>query len=621
GRGNGKIIQELEGAFRGAGWNVIKVIWGSQWDPLLAADASGELVRRMGQVVDGQYQKYSVMPGNYIREHFFGVSEQVKSLVDHLSDEQLERLGRGGHDPTKVYAAYRTAVEHEGAPTVVLAHTIKGYGLGEAGEGRNITHQQKKLNRDELVEFRRRFDIPISDDQAARAEFYMPPDDSPEIQYIHRHRKQLSGFVPGRRTSLVKLKPPVWEDFSEFLAGSDGREVSSTMAFVRLLARLLHDEAVGRYVVPIVPDEARTFGMEALFRQFGIYAHSGQLYEPVDSDNVLYYREAKDGQILEEGITEAGSMSSFIAAGTAHSSHGINLIPFFIYYSMFGLQRIGDLIWAAGDMRCRGFLMGGTAGRTTLAGEGLQHQDGNSHLFAMAYPNLQAYDPAYAYEMAVIVLDGMKRMYYEEEDIFYYITLMNENYQMPIMPMGAGEGIIRGMYRLAERKAGAKAPKVELFGSGAILRESLRAQEILAEQFGVGSNVYSVTSYKALYQDARDCQRFNRLHPNAPPRTPYVQQVLDGSTAPVVAASDYVSAVGLSIAPWAGPDYTVLGTDGFGRSEARPELRRFFEVDAENIALAALTSLARKRKFPKAKLAAAIKTLGLDPEKPNQTTV
>ncbi|OHB86218.1 MAG: pyruvate dehydrogenase (acetyl-transferring), homodimeric type, partial [Planctomycetes bacterium RBG_16_64_12] len=620
-RGNGKIIQELEGVFRGAGWNVIKVIWGSDWDPLLAADADGLLVRRMGEVVDGQYQKYTVSPGSYIREHFFGTDPRLKALVDPLSDDQLRRLKRGGHDPAKVYAAYQAAVEHEGSPTVILAKTVKGYGLGEAGEGRNITHQQKTLNQQELVEFRRRFDIPISDEEAGRAVFYKPPPDSPEMQYLLAHRKELSGFVPGRRSPVMKLKPPKWDDLAELFAGSEGREVSSTMAFVRLLAHLMRDKNVGRYIVPIVPDEARTFGMESLFRQFGIYSHSGQLYEPVDSEMFLFYREATDGQILEEGITEAGSVSSFIAAGTAHSSHGISLVPFFIFYSMFGLQRIGDLIWAAGDMRCRGFLLGGTAGRTTLAGEGLQHQDGNSHLYALAYPNLQAYDPAYAYEMAVIVLDGLKRMFYEEEDIFYYITLMNENYEMPILPLGATEGICRGMYKLSERDLGRDSPKVQLFGSGAILREALRAQEILEAKFGVSSNVYSVTSYKALYQDARDCDRYNRLHPGKEPRKAYVQQVLEAKSGPAVAALDYVSSVALSIAPWVGRPFAVLGADGFGRSDARKELRRFFEVDAENIVLAALWELAAQEKFPRKKLGPAIKTLGLDPEKPNPVTV
>jgi pyruvate dehydrogenase E1 component len=458
------------------------------------------------------------------------------------------------------------------------------------------------------------------------------------MRYLVERRRSLSGFVPGRRAPTVKLKPPKWEDFAEFFAGSEGREVSTTMAFVRLLTRLLRDKRVGRFIVPIVPDEARTFGMESLFRQFGIYSHVGQLYQPVDSDTVLYYREAKDGQILEEGITEAGSMSSFIAAATSYSSHGISMIPLFIYYSMFGFQRIGDLLWAAGDMRCRGFVLGGTAGRTTLAGEGLQHQDGNSHLNALAFPNCQAYDPCYAYEMSVIVLDGIRRMYYEEEDIFYYITLMNENYEMPILPLGSTEGICRGIYKLSTRDLGANRPKVQLFGSGAILREALRAQELLEQHFNVGSNVYSATSYKALYYDGRDCDRWNRLHPNEPPRRPWVARVLEGETGPIVAALDYASAVGLSIAPWvvssslpqAGEEpgvragcrsYTVLGADGFGRSEARRELRRFFEVDAENIALAALSALAKEGHFPAKDLPAAIQTLGLDPEKPNPVTV
>ena len=623
-RGNGKIIQELEGAFRGAGWNVIKVVWGSDWDPLFAQDREGLLVQRCNEIVDGQEQKYTVMPGSYIREHFFGADPRLLALVADKTDEELRRLRRGGHDPVKVYAAYKAAVEHRGAPTVILAKTIKGYGLGEAGEGRNITHQQKKLNEDELREFRRRFDIPIPEDKVPEAPFYRPPDDSPEIQYLLARRRELGGFVPTRRKGRMKLKPPNWDDFAEFFAGSEGREVSTTMAFVRLLVRLMRDKHLGRYIVPIVPDEARTFGMEALFRQFGIYSHVGQLYEPVDSDTVLYYREARDGQILEEGITEAGSMSSFIAAATAHSSHGVNMIPFFIFYSMFGFQRIGDLIWAAGDMRCRGFLMGGTSGRTTLAGEGLQHQDGNSMLYAMAYPTCQAYDPCYAYEMAAIVLDGIRRMYYEEEDIFYYITLMNENYEMPILPMRpdqqVSQGICRGMYLLSERDAGPGRPAVRLLGSGAILREVLRAQDLLESRFGVSSRVYSVTSYKALYADGRQCQRWNRLHPDQPPRLSYVEQVMENQSTPVVAALDYVAAVAMSIAPWIHGPYVVLGTDGFGRSEDRARLRRFFEVDAENVALAALAELARLGQYPRPKLAEAIGQLGLDPEKPNPAT-
>ena len=544
-RGNGKIIQELEGVFHGAGWNVIKVIWGSDWDPLLAKDADGLLVQRMGAVVDGQYQKYTVSSGDYIRKHFFGVDPRLEAIVADLSDEKIRLLNRGGHDPAKVYAAYQAALEHRGAPTVVLAHTIKGYGLGETGEGRNVTHQQKKLDEEELLEFRNRFNIPISEDAARHAEFYKPPEDSDEMQYLRQRRRELGGFVPQRRSAIVKLKPPKWDDYAEFFAGSEGREVSTTMAFVRLLARLLRDKNLGRYVVPIVPDEARTFGMEALFRQFGIYAHTGQVYEPVDSENVLYYREASDGQILEEGITEAGSMASFIAAASAHSSHGVNMIPMFIYYSMFGFQRVGDLLWAAGDMRSRGFILGGTAGRTTLAGEGLQHQDGNSHLNALAFPNCQAYDPCYAYEMSVIVLDGLRRMYFEEEDVYYYITLMNENYEMPILPFGSTEGIRRGIYKLSSRDLGPQTPKVQLFGSGAILRESLRAQDLLEKHFGISSNVYSVTSYKSLYYDGLASDRWNRLHPSEPPQRPYVTQTLAGESGPVIAALDYVSAVGL----------------------------------------------------------------------------
>ncbi len=620
-RGNGKIIQELEGAFRGAGWNVIKVVWGSDWDPLLAKDADGLLARRMGEVVDGQYQKYTVSPGSYIRKDFFGSDPRLEEIVADLTDEQIRRLKRGGHDPLKVYAAYKAAVDHKGAPTVILAKTIKGYGLGEAGEGRNITHQQKKLNEDELRHFRDRFDIPITDEEVAVAPFYRPPDDSPEMRYLRERRSALGGFVPSRRSGVMKLKPPDWQEFGEFFAGSEGREVSSTMAFVRLLVRLMRDKSLGRYIVPIVPDEARTFGMEALFRQFGIYSHVGQLYEPVDSDTVLYYHEATDGQILEEGITEAGSMSSFIAAATAHSSHGVNMIPFFIYYSMFGFQRIGDLLWAAGDMRCRGFVLGGTAGRTTLAGEGLQHQDGQSHLNALAFPTCHAYDPCYAYEMSVIILDGIRRMYFEEQDVFYYITLMNENYEMPILPMGSTEGICKGIYELSHRDLGKDRPTVRLFGSGAILREVLRAQDILDSQFGVSSRVYSVTSYKSLYYDGRDCERAGRRNPKQKPRAPYVRKVLGEADGPVVAASDYVAAVPLSIAPWISGPYAVLGTDGFGRSEARKELREFFEVDAENVALAALCELAARDEFPKSKLHAAVKILGLDPDKPNPVTM
>ena len=620
-RGNGKIIQELEGVFRGAGWNVIKVVWGSDWDPLLARDTDGLLVRRMNEVVDGQMQKYVVMPGDYIRKDFFGVDPRLEAMVADLSDEQIKKLSRGGHDPVKVYAAYKAAVEHRGSPTVILAQTIKGYGMGEAGEGRNISHQQKKLNEDELRSFRQRFDIPIPEDQLASAPFYRPTDDSPEIRYLHARRKALGGYLPARRPSAPRLKLPPREDYAELFTGSGGREVSTTMAFVRLLVRLMRDKAFGMNVVPIVPDEARTFGMEALFRQFGIYSHVGQLYDPVDSANVLYYREATDGQILEEGITEEGAMSSFIAAGTAYANHSLQLLPFYIYYSMFGFQRMGDLMWAAGDMRCRGFLLGGTSGRTTLAGEGLQHEDGNSHLYALAFPTLQAYDPCYAYEVAAIVLDGLRRMFSEGEDIFYYITLMNEKYEMPTAPAGIDEAICKGMYKLSERSAEPRSPKVQLLGSGAILREVLRAQDILEQRFGISSDVYSVTSYKALLYDARDCQRWNRLHRGEPRRRSHVETVLAEQTGPVVAASDYVSSVALSISPWVPQPFVVLGTDGFGRSEARQELRRFFEVDAENVVLAALESLADQGKFPDDQVPRAVEALGLDPNKPNPVSV
>ncbi|HVX61878.1 MAG TPA: pyruvate dehydrogenase (acetyl-transferring), homodimeric type [Pirellulales bacterium] len=614
-RGNGKIIQELEGAFRGAGWNVIKVIWGDDWDPLLDRDKGGLLVQRMNEVVDGEYQKYTVMPGSYIREHFFGKYPELEELVSHLSDEKLRTLRRGGHDPEKVYAAYKTAVESNGKPTVILAKTIKGYGLGEAGEGRNITHQQKKLNEDEYREFRSRFGIPISDEEVSKAPFYRPAADSPEMQYLQQRRKELGGYVPTRIGKHTPIKTPRIGEFPDSLTSSGDREVSTTMAFVKHFGRLLKDKNIGKYIVPIVPDESRTFGMDPLFRQCGIYAHTGQLYEPVDSEQFLYYREAKDGQILEEGITEAGSMASFIAAGTAYATHGINMIPFFIYYSMFGFQRIGDLIWAAADTRCRGFLLGGTAGRTTLNGEGLQHEDGHSHLFSMAYPTVRSYDPAYAYETAVIVMDGLRRMYEEGEDCMYYITLHNENYQMPAMPEGAEEGIVRGMYKVSSVDAGAKRPQVQLLGSGAILREALRAQQILAERYQVSSQAWSVTSYTELHRDAQACERWNRLHPNETPKQPYLQQVLGGEQGPFIASSDYVRAVSEQISAWTPGGLTVLGTDGLGRSDTRKRLRRHFEVDAECITLTALQQLAQRDQFDKKQLANVIKDLGIDPDK------
>jgi pyruvate dehydrogenase E1 component len=618
-RGNGKIIQELEAIFRGAGWNVIKVIWGSDWDAVIQEDRDGLLVKRMGEVTDGQYQKYFVESGAYFRQNFFGTDPRLLKMIEHFSDEQLSRIRLGGHDPLKVHAAYKAAVEHKGAPTVILAKTIKGYGLGEAGEGKNITHQQKKLNDDDLRLFRSRFGIPIADEELHDAPFYRPPDDSPEIKYMQERRVQLGGYLPERKVRSKPIAPVAETHFEEFYKGTDGREVSTTMVFVRLLSKLLRDPEIGKLIVPIIPDEARTFGMEALFRQVGIYSSVGQLYEPVDMDTLLYYKEAKDGQILEEGITEAGSISSFIAAGTAYANHGINTIPFFIYYSMFGLQRIGDLIWAAADMRTRGFLVGGTAGRTTLAGEGLQHQDGHSHVLALSVPNLLAYDPAFAYEIGVIIQDGIKRMYVDEESVFYYLTVTNEPLPMPAMPPGKDvrDGILKGLYRFkTSQKKDAKL-KAQLFGSGTIMYEVLKAQQILEEKYSVAADVWSVTSYKQLYSDGNDCDRWNMLHPGETPRVPFVTQQLEGAEGVFVAASDYMKVLPESIAQWIPRPIVALGTDGFGRSENRPSLRDFFEVDAKHIVLATLTALARDKQLDRKVLKAAIKDLGINPEKAN----
>ncbi len=616
-RGNGKIIQELEAIFRGAGWNVIKVVWGSDWDPLLEKDTEGKLVKRMGEVVDGQYQKYSVESGAYIREHFFGADEDVLDMVKNLSDEQLKKMKRGGHDPEKVYTAFKAAVEHKGSPTVILAKTIKGYGLGESGEGKNITHQQKKLNEEEMKEFRSRFGIPISDEEIPNAPFYRPGEDSPEIKYMKERREELGGFLPKRNTNIRPIKTPPEDIFEEFYKGTEGREVSTTMVFVRILAKLLKDKEIGNLIVPIVPDEARTFGMEALFRQIGIYSHAGQLYEPVDKESLLYYKEAQNGQILEEGITEAGSMASFIAAGSAYATHGINMIPFFIYYSMFGFQRMGDLVWAAGDMQCKGFMVGGTAGRTTLNGEGLQHQDGNSHLLAYTIPNLVTYDPAFAYEIAVIIRDGIKRMYEDQERVFYYLTVMNENYPMPPMPKGAKEGIIKGMYKFKASGKKQSKLKAQLFGSGTILNEVLKAAEILEEDYKIAADVWSVTSYKELRRDALEADRWNMLHPSEKPKIPYITQQLKNEKGVYVAASDYVKALPDSIAKWVPGTLMSLGTDGFGRSEGRAELRDFFEVDAKHIVVAALYALAKEDKIKMQMVDKAIKQLDVDPGKPN----
>ena len=612
-RGNGSIIRELEAAFRGAGWNVIKVLWGSEWDDLFARDASGMLLKRMSECVDGEYQNFKAHGGSYSREHFFGKYPELLDLVSHMSDEEIAHLKRGGHDPVKVYNAYLRATQHTGQPTVILAKTIKGYGLGEAGEGRNITHQQKKLNEQEMLYFRSRFDIPISDEHVNTIGFYQPEPNSPEVRYVKERREALGGFVPAREVKPIQIQAPPIDQFKDSLVGSAGREVSTTMAFVTVLRNLLKDPAIGKFVVPIIPDEARTFGMESLFRQYGIYASAGQLYTPVDSDNFLFYKEAKDGQILEEGITEAGSMASFTAAGTAYANYGVPMIPFFTYYSMFGFQRVGDLVWAFADSRGKGFLMGGTAGRTTLAGEGLQHQDGHSHVLASTIPTCITYDPAYAYEIAVIIQDGIRRMYELGEDHFYYLTIGNENYAQPPMPEGVTEGILRGLYRFAASPNG-KPAVAQLFGSGSILNEALQAQQTLANDYGVATDVWSVTSYNELRRDALDCERWNRLHPTEAPKTPYVVSALDGAKGPIIAATDYMKIVSDQIAPWLNGRVVSLGCDGFGRSENREHLRRFFEVDAASIVAATLSRLARDGKFDATRAAEAMKKLGVNTE-------
>jgi pyruvate dehydrogenase E1 component len=621
-RGNGQIIQELEAVFRGAGWNVIKVLWGKDWDGLLAKDKDGLLVKRMGEVVDGEYQKYTVESGAYLRQHFWSKYPQLLEMVKHLSDDELKRLALGGHDPIKVYNAYKVAVEHKGQPTVLLIRTIKGYGLGDAAEGKNITHQQKKLNEDELRAVRQRFSIPVPEEKLSEAPYYRPDDKSPEVTYLKERRKALGGSLPFRVTKTTPLSQPANpEIFEEFSKGTDGRPASTTMVFVRLLSKLLRDADLGKLVVPIVPDEARTFGMESLFRQVGIYSHVGQLYEPVDMDTLLYYKESTDGQILEEGINEAGSLASFIAAGTAYSIHGVNTIPFFIYYSMFGFQRVGDLIWAAADSRTRGFLLGGTAGRTTLAGEGLQHQDGNSHVLAYPVPNCISYDPAFAYELAAIVEDGIKRMYVDQESIFYYLTLMNEQYAMPPMPEGdeVRAGILKGMYRFSKAKNTAAKLKAQLLGSGSILPEVIKAATLL-EQFGVAADVWSVTSYSELYRDGNACDRWNMLHPAQTQRVPYVARCLNNTDGVIVAASDYLKALPNSIDRWLPRQLVSLGTDGFGRSEGRRALRDFFEVDARFIAVGSLSALAREKQIDAKLVEKAIKDLGIDPDKKNPAT-
>ncbi|MBL8167201.1 MAG: pyruvate dehydrogenase (acetyl-transferring), homodimeric type [Acidobacteria bacterium] len=611
-RGNGKIVQELEAAFRGAGWNVIKVLWGGIWDPLFAKDKTGILLKRMEECVDGEYQSFRAKDGAFLREKFFGKYPELLELVKDWSDEDLWKLRRGGHDSRKVYNAYKRAFETTGRPTVILAKTIKGYGLGPSGgEGRNLAHQAKKLDEDDLINMIDRFDLPISEEDAKAAKFFVPPQDSPEVIYLHQRRKELGGYYPSRQVKSEKLVTPEVSLFKEQLDGSQGREVSTTMAFVRMLTALLKDKNVGKRIVPIIPDEARTFGMESLFRQVGIYASQGQLYEPHDSDMFLYYKEDKAGQILEEGITEAGSMASFTAAGTAYANHGVEMIPFYIYYSMFGFQRIGDFAWAFADSRGKGFLCGATAGRTTLMGEGLQHQDGHSHVLASTVPTCAAYDPAYAYELAVIVQEGMRRMYQEQENLYYYLTLYNENYAQPEMPEGVTEGIIKGIYKL---KAGAGRPKVHLWGSGPMANEALRAQQMLAEQYKVNADVWSVTSYNELRRNALQAERWNRLHPTEAEQKPYIAQVMEKTEGPIIASTDYMKIVPDQLAPWLNGRLVSLGTDGFGRSDNRTYLRKHFEVNAEAIVAATLSRLARDGKFNAKKAAQAIADLGLNPE-------
>ena len=612
-RGNGKIIQELESIFRGAGWNVIKVVWGSNWDALLNSKHRALLIKRMEEAVDGDYQKYVVEPGSYMRKHFFGKYPELLELVNHLSDQDLTKLLRGGHDPKKVYAAYKSAIDHTGSPTVILAKTVKGYGMGEAGEGRNISHQQKKLNEKELREFRSRFGIPISDEEIAETPFYRPSEDSKESKYIQKHRKNLGGYIPERKVDPAPIKIPPSTFYDEFLKSSDNA-ASTTMSVVRILSKLLRDKEIGRNIVPIIPDEARTFGMESLFRQIGIYSPKGQLYEPVDSESLLYYKESVDGQILEEGINEAGSMSSFITAGTAYATHGVTMIPFYIYYSMFGFQRVGDQMWLAADIRAKGFLLGGTAGRTTLNGEGLQHQDGHSHLLASTIPTLYTYDPTYAFELAVIIKDGMKRMYQDNEDVFYYITVCNENYPMPAIPQGVEDGIINGLYKFKPSQVKKKL-KVHLFGSGTILREALKAQEILEANYDISVDVWSATSYKRLRNDTIMAQRWNMLHPDQPEKKSYLQTILENEEGTFVAVSDNMKIVSDQICPWVPGGLFSLGTDGFGRSETRENLRRFFEVDAACTVIGTLYTLSQKGLIDKKVVADAIKSLNVDPEK------
>lgn len=618
-RGNGKIIQELESDFRGSGWNVLKVIWGSYWDPLLAMDKDGLLKKRMEECVDGEYQNFKAKGGAYTREHFFGKYPQLKEMVAAMSDQDIWRLNRGGHDPHKVYAAYAAATQHKGQPTVILAKTVKGYGMGDAGEAQNTTHQQKSMDIDSLKAFRDRFDLPLTNEQVESLSFYRPAADSPEMVYMAERRAAMGGSVPARRRKGNELVVPELSAFENMLTATGEREISTTMAFVRILSTLVRDKQIGKYIVPIVPDEARTFGMEGMFRQLGIYSSAGQLYEPQDNDQVMYYKESKDGQILEEGINEAGAFSSWIAAATAYSVTGTQMIPFYIFYSMFGFQRIGDLAWAAGDSRARGFVLGATAGRTTLNGEGLQHEDGHSHLMSATIPNCVSYDPTFSYELAVIIQEGMRRMVQNQEDVYYYITLMNENYSHPEMPKGTEAGILKGMYAFSKSKA--KGPKVQLMGSGVILREVIAAAEMLEKDWGVSPDVWSVTSFTELRREGLDAERWNMLNPEKKPRLSYVAECLSGAEGPVISSTDYMKSFADQIRNFVLQRFVSLGTDGYGRSDSREALRSFFEVDRYYVVLAALKALADEGKLPASKAAEAIKKYKIDASRPNPTTV
>jgi pyruvate dehydrogenase E1 component len=623
-RGNGKIIQELEADFRGSGWNVLKVIWGSYWDPLLAMDKDGLLKKRMEECLDGEYQNFKQKGGAYTREHFFGKYPELKEMVAAMSDEDIWRLNRGGHDPHKVYAAYHAAANHKGQPSVILAKTVKGYGMGAAGEGQNTTHQQKSMDIASLKAFRDRFDLPISDEDVEKLSFYRPAEDSPEMQYLRQRREAMGGFVPARRRKGNELTVPALSAFENMLGATGEREISTTMAFVRILSTLVRDKQIGKYVVPIVPDEARTFGMEGMFRQLGIYSSVGQLYEPQDADQVMFYKEQKDGQILEEGINEAGAFSSWIAAATSYSVSGTQMVPFYIFYSMFGFQRIGDLAWAAGDSRARGFLLGATAGRTTLNGEGLQHEDGHSHLLSATIPNCVSYDPTFAYELAVIIQEGLRRMVQNQEDVYYYITLMNENYSHPEMPKGVEQGILKGMYLLREggrEKGKAEKPRVQLMGSGVILREVIAAAELLEQDWGVVADIWSVTSFTELRREGLDVERWNMLNPEKKQKESYVGQCLNKAEGPVIASTDYMKSFADQIRNFIPQRYVVLGTDGFGRSDSREALRSFFEVDRHHVVLAALKALADEGKLPASKAAEAIKKYKINTDRPNPATV